>query len=145
MNRKQRIHSAELRRLDHIARSLDRIGDAMERLHEVVVSGNNNRIIDVGGDIIAKSGGRVSSDINQSVGRNGDNIIQGNDNTLTAGDNSSVNSVNGVKMSIGRGVGLNTGATTIDAEASQNFNDEVNGGNIPMGDIKHLPNKHGTG
>lgn len=139
MNRKQRIHSAELRRLDHIARSLDRIGDAMERLHEVVVSGNNNRIIDVGGDIIAKSGGCVSSDINQGVGRNGDNIIQGNDNTLTAGDNSSVNSVNGVKMSIGRGVGLNTGATTIDAGASQNFNDEVSGGNMPMGDIKHLP------
>ena len=102
MNRKQRIHSAELRRLDHICRSLDRIGDAIERLHEVVVSGNNNRIIDVGGDIVAKEGGRVSSDINQTVGRDGNNSVQGNDNTLTMGDGSPV--VSGVRMSVPSGV-----------------------------------------
>lgn len=102
MTRKQRIHSAELRRLDHIARSLDRIGDAIERLHEVIVSGNNNRIIDVGGDIVAKEGGRVSSDINQTVGRDGNNSVQGNDNTLTMGDGSPV--VGRVKMSVPSGV-----------------------------------------
>ena len=102
MTRKQRIHSAELRRLDHIARSLDRIGDAIERLHEVIVSGNNNHIIDVGGDIVAKDGGRVSSDINQTVGRDGNNSVQGNDNTLTMGDGSPV--VGCVKMSVPSGV-----------------------------------------
>lgn len=102
MNRKQRIHSAELRRLDHICRSLDRIGDAIERLHEVVVSGNNNRIIDVRGNIVAKEGGRVSSDINQTIGRDGNNSVQGNDNTLTMGDGSPV--VSGVRMSVPSGV-----------------------------------------
>lgn len=100
MNRKQRIHSAELRRLDHICRSLDRIGDAIERLHEVVVSGNNNRIIDVGGDI--KGQGCALQNINQSVGRDGNNSVQGNDNTLTMGDGSPV--VSGVKMSVPSGV-----------------------------------------
>lgn len=42
MNRKQRIHSAELRRLDHIARSLDRIGNVLESLRIINVVGNND-------------------------------------------------------------------------------------------------------
>lgn len=42
MNRKQRIHSAELWRLDHIARSLDRIGNVLESLHIINVVGNND-------------------------------------------------------------------------------------------------------
>lgn len=95
MTRKQRIHSAELRRLDHIARSLDRIGNVLERLHEVVVSGDNNSIFEAGGDVMVQNGG---------------------------------------KQNIQNRAGL-----------TQNFNDEVSGGNIPMGDIKHLPNKPGTG
>lgn len=68
MNRKQRIQSAELRRLDHIARSLDRIGDAMARLHEFVVSGNYNRIIEVGGNIDAKDNASIAQ-TNQTAGR----------------------------------------------------------------------------
>lgn len=144
MTRKQRIQSAELRRLDHIARSLDRIGEAMEHLHCAIVSGNNDRVVTIAGNVEGHAQ-LAMSDILQTVGRDGDNIIQGNDNTLTTGDNSPINSVNGVKMSIGRGVGLNTGATTIDAGSSQNFNDEVSGGNQPMGDIKHLPHNPGTG
>lgn len=43
--RKQRLHSAELRRLDHIAGSLDRIADALEHLPDVIVSGNNDTVI----------------------------------------------------------------------------------------------------
>ena len=44
--RKQRLHSAELRRLDHIAQSLDRIAAALETRPGVVVSGNDDTIID---------------------------------------------------------------------------------------------------
>lgn len=83
MNRKQRIHSAELRRLDHIARSLDRIGDAMEQLHEVIVSGNNDRVAIIHGSIEDKAQ-LAMQDINQTVGRDGNNNIQGNDNSFAA-------------------------------------------------------------
>lgn len=141
MTRKQRIHSAELRRLDHITRSLDRIGDAIERLHEVIVSGNNDRVAIIHGSI--EDNAQLSQDINQTVGRDGNNSVQGNDNALTMGAGSPV--VSGVKMSIGRGVGLNTGVTRIDAGKNQNFNDEVSGSNMPMGDIKHLPHNPGRG
>ena len=101
MNRKQRIHSAELRRLDHIARSLDRIGDAMELLHEVIVSGNNDRVAIIHGSIEDKAQ-LAMQDINQTVGRDGNNSAQGNDNTLTMGAGSPV--VSGVKMSVPSGV-----------------------------------------
>lgn len=67
MTRKQRIRSAELRRLDHIARSLDRIGDAIEQLHVLVVSGNYNRIIEVGGNIYAKDNASIVQ-TNQTAG-----------------------------------------------------------------------------
>lgn len=100
MTRKQRIHSAELRRLDHIARSLDRIGDAIERLHEVIVSGNNDRVAIIHGSI--EDNAQLSQDINQTVGRDGNNSVQGNDNTLTMGAGSPV--VSGVKMNIPNGV-----------------------------------------
>lgn len=83
MNRKQRIRSAELRRLDHIARSLDRIGDAMEQLHEVIVSGNNDRVAIIHGSIEDKAQ-LAMQDINQIVGRDGNNNIQGNDNSFAA-------------------------------------------------------------
>lgn len=96
MTRKQRIHSAELRRLDHIARSLDRIGDAIERLHEVIVSGNNDRVAIIRGSIEDKA--QLSMDINQTVGRDGNNSTQGNGDTLTMGSGSPV--VSGVKMNI---------------------------------------------
>lgn len=129
MNCKQRIHSAELRRLDHIARSLDRIGDAIERLHEIVVSGNNNRIIDVAGDI--KGRGCVSQNISQSVGRDGSNT-DGSNTFALAGDNSAAAAGSGV-------------ATVNSSGATQNFNDEVSGSNMPMGDIKHLPHNPGMG
>lgn len=81
MNRKQRIHSAELRRLDYIARSLDRIGDAIEQLHEVIVSGNNDRVAIIHGSIEDKAQ-LAMQDINQTVGRDGNNNIQGNDNSF---------------------------------------------------------------
>lgn len=100
MTRKQRIHSAELRRLDHIARSLDRIGDAIEKLHEVIVSGNNDRVAIIHGSI--EDNAQLSQDINQTVGRDGNNSVQGNDNTLTMGDGSPV--VGCVKMSVPSGV-----------------------------------------
>lgn len=100
MTRKQRIHSAELRRLDHITRSLDRIGDAIERLHEVIVSGNNDRVAIIHGSI--EDNAQLSQDINQTVGRDGNNSVQGNDNTLTMGAGSPV--VSGVKMNIPSGV-----------------------------------------
>lgn len=100
MTRKQRIHSAELRRLDHIARSLDRIGDAIERLHEVIVSGNNDRVAIIHGSI--EDNAQLSQDINQTVGRDGNNSVQGNDNTLTMGAGSPA--VSGVKMNIPNGV-----------------------------------------
>lgn len=102
MNRKQRIHSAEIRRLDHIARSLDRIGDAMERLHEVVVSGNND-FVNVGNS-------------NHNVGGDGSITIvsTGNDSAAAGSGTATVNSRN----------------------HTQNFNDEVNGGNMPMGDLR---------
>ena len=56
--RKQRLHSAELRRLDHIAQSLDRIAGALENLHPY---GNNDVIIDKL-DVTqhAQSGGKTS-------------------------------------------------------------------------------------
>lgn len=44
--KKQRLHSAELRRLDHIAQSLDRIAAALEKQPGIVVSGNDDTIID---------------------------------------------------------------------------------------------------
>lgn len=100
MTRKQRIHSAELRRLDHIARSLDRIGDAIEKLHEVIVSGNNDRVAIIHGSI--EDNAQLSQDVNQTVGRDGNNSVQGNDNTLTMGIGSPV--VSGVKMNIPSGV-----------------------------------------
>lgn len=100
MTRKQRIQSAELRRLDHIARSLDRIGDAIEKLHEVIVSGNNDRVAIIHGSI--EDNAQLSQDINQTVGRDGNNSVQGNDNTLTMGAGSPV--VSGVKMSVPSGV-----------------------------------------
>lgn len=81
MNRKQRIHSAELRRLDYIVRSLDRIGDAIEQLHEVIVSGNNDRVAIIHGSIEDKAQ-LAMQDINQTVGRDGNNNIQGNDNSF---------------------------------------------------------------
>lgn len=43
--RKQRLHSAELRRLDRIAQSLERIAGALERQPDFVVSGNDDTII----------------------------------------------------------------------------------------------------
>lgn len=44
--KRQRLHSAELRRLDHIAQSLDRIAAALEKQPGIVVSGNDDTIID---------------------------------------------------------------------------------------------------
>lgn len=43
--RKQRLHSAELRRLDHIAGSLDRIANALQHLPDMIVSGNDDTVI----------------------------------------------------------------------------------------------------
>ena len=123
MDRKQRIHSAELRRLDHIARSLDRIGDAMERLHEVVVSGDNNSIFEAGGDVMVQNGGKQN--MQNRAGHDSTNYSAFADNNAAAAA---------------------SGTATVNSSGlTQNFNDEVSGGNIPMGDIKHLPNKPGTG
>ena len=123
MDRKQRIHSAELRRLDHIARSLDRIGDAMERLHEVVVSGDNNSIFEAGGDVMVQNGGKQN--MQNRAGHDSTNYSAFADNNAAAAA---------------------SGPATVNSSGlTQNFNDEVSGGNIPMGDIKHLPNKPDTG
>lgn len=124
MTRKQRIHSAELRRLDYICRSLDRIGDAIEQLHEVVVSGNNNSIFEAGGDVMVQNGGK------QNVQNRA-----GHDST-----NYSAFADNGSSVVAGSGT-----ATVSSSGATQNFNDEVSGSNMPMGDIKHLPHNPGTG
>lgn len=75
MNRKQRIHSAELRRLDHICRSLDRIGNALERLPDTIVSGNND-FVNIG-----------NNNTNQNVGRDGVNVNGSNDVAIQRGDN----------------------------------------------------------
>lgn len=169
MNRKQRIHSAELRRLDHIARSLDRIGDALERLPETIVSGNNDRVLTIGGNVSNKAQLSMQDIINETIGHDGVNVngsngitiqrgdndniqgdgnryvrdINGNDNNVTSGDNSDITEVRGPKMTIGRGVGLNTGLTKIDAEATQNYNDEVSGGSMPMGDLHKVVATYG--
>ena len=124
MNRKQRIRSAELRRLDHIARSLDRIGDAIEKLHGLVVSGNNNRVIEAGGDVMEQNGGEQN--VQSKAGHDSMNY------SAIAGNHSAV--------SAGLGV-----ATVNSHDTTQNFNDEVSGSNMPMGDIKHLPHNSGTG
>ena len=76
------------------------------------MSGNNNRIIDVAGDI--KGRGCVSQNISQSVGRDGSNTF------ALAGDNSAAAAGSGV-------------ATVNSSGATQNFNDEVSGSNMPMG------------
>lgn len=132
MNRKQRIHSAELRRLDHIARNLDRIGDALLRLHETIVSGSNNRIVEVGGNIITKDNSSIAQ-TNQTVGHDGYNIIQGSNNSLASSGNNSASTA-------GSGT-----ANTSSHSHTQNYNDEVSESNMPMGDIKHLPHNPGTG
>ena len=123
MNRKQRIHSAELRRLDHIARSLDRIGDAMEKLHSLVVSGNNNRVIEAGGDVMEQNGGEQN--VQSKAGHDSMNYSAlGRDHSAVAC----------------------SGTATVNSHNStQNFSDEVSGSNMPMGDIKHLPHNPGTG
>lgn len=51
--RKQRLHSAELRRLDHIAGSLDRIASALERMPGAVANGDNDIVID---NMVVKAG-----------------------------------------------------------------------------------------
>ncbi len=51
MNRKQRISSAEIRRLDHIACSLDRVAEALEKLPHAFISGNNDNVDVIDGDI----------------------------------------------------------------------------------------------
>lgn len=123
MTRKQRIHSAELRRLDHIARSLDRIGDAIEKLHGLVVSGNNNRVIEAGGDVMEQNGG-------------GQNVQS------KAGHDSMSYSALGRDHSA---VACSGTAAVNSSGAIQNFNDEVSGSNMPMGDVNHLPHNPGTG
>lgn len=59
--RKQRLHSAELRRLDHIAQSLDRIAAALERLPEFVVTGSNDTIIGHSQNVLLDSSGNEIS------------------------------------------------------------------------------------
>lgn len=51
MNRKQRISSAKIRGLDHIARSLDRVADALEKLPHFFISGNNDNVDVIDGNI----------------------------------------------------------------------------------------------
>ena len=120
MDRKQRIHSAELRRLDHIARSLDRIGDAMERLHEVV---DGFKIRGKFLHVMVQNGGKQN--MQNRAGHDSTNYSAFADNNAAAAA---------------------SGPATVNSSGlTQNFNDEVSGGNIPMGDIKHLPNKPDTG
>ena len=85
MNRKQRIHSAELRRLDHIARSLDRIGEALEHLRTISVVGNN----DIVGSNLNQSQTQIGGEYNSQTQAGRDNrSIGSNSGYVTQGDKS---------------------------------------------------------
>ena len=71
-SRKQRLHSAELRRLDHIAQSLDRIATALERLPDIVVTGSNDTIIEHSQNVLLDSSDNEISMQAQS----GDGVMQ---------------------------------------------------------------------
>lgn len=67
--RKQRLHSAELRRLDHIAQSLERIAAALERMHPI--NGNDNVVL-------------------EQIGGNNNRLAGNNNNTSTIHGNGSI-------------------------------------------------------
>lgn len=98
--RKQRLHSAELRRLDHIGASLDRIATALEKLPSVVVSGNDDTVIE---DMNVKAGTRAQISLHgiynaaahgiaardiENISQIGD--INGENNKVTQGDDAAI-------------------------------------------------------
>lgn len=71
--KRQRLHSAELRRLDHIAQSLDRIAVVLENLHPI--NGNDNVVLEqIGG----KDNRMARHDINDIKQDGGGNAAFGN-------------------------------------------------------------------
>ena len=104
-SRKQRLHSAELRRLDHIAQSLDRIAGALENLHPY---GNNDVIIDKL-DVTqhAQSGGKISVienvdnstkiNKNATAGRGSVAVVDGSASISDVSDSFNTNSNDAIK------------------------------------------------
>lgn len=89
--RKQRLHSAELRRLDHIAGSLDRIADALEHMPDVIVSGNDDTVIR---DMDIKAGEKTQISlhtINNASGIDVENsqgvLVNGSDSSVVGSGN----------------------------------------------------------
>ena len=91
--RKQRLHSAELRRLDHIAQSLDRIAAALERLPEFVVTGSNDTIIEHSQNVLLDSSGNEIS-MQAQKGGNNNRIASNDNNTNTIHGNGSIQNEN---------------------------------------------------
>lgn len=95
--RKQRLHSAELRRLDHIAGSLDRIAYALEHSQRITVNGSN----DIVGDTIQDSPVMIDS-VNKGVGYNKGFAVMGNNDKSTNIDGNENNAQVGTNQYIGR-------------------------------------------
>lgn len=87
--RTQRLHSAELRRLDRIAQSLDRIAVALEKLPDIIVTGDNDTIIEHSQNVLLDSSGNEIS-MQAQKGGNNNRMASNDNNTNTIHGNGSI-------------------------------------------------------